>query len=101
MHPVIKENIDQITSLCDANNVKSLSVFGSVCTPDFNSESDIDLLVSFNKMGYVDYAEKYFFLADRFEEIFDRSVDLVTVNSLSNPYFIKSINKTKSLVYER
>ncbi len=101
MHSIIKKNIDQITSLCNTYNVKSLFVFGSVCTPEFSKQSDIDLLVSFNKMDYADYAENYFFLADRFEEIFNRSVDLVTDKSLSNPYFIKSINKTKHLIYER
>ena len=32
---------------------------------------------------------------DKFEEIFQRPVDLVTDKSLSNPFFIESVNQTK------
>lgn len=46
-----------------------------------------------------DYADTYFDLADRFEHLFRRPVDLITDKSLSNPYFIESINKTKIQVY--
>ena len=50
-------------------------------------------------MNYGDYADTYFALADKFEDIFRRPVDLVTDKSLSNPYFIDSINRTKKLIY--
>ena len=39
-------------------------------------------------------------LADEFENLFQRPVDLVTDKSLSNPYFINSVNQTKTLLYE-
>ncbi|MEI6507642.1 MAG: nucleotidyltransferase domain-containing protein [Bacteroidota bacterium] len=81
-------------------NVKSLFAFGSVCTNNFNDQSDIDLLITFNKMEYGDYADSYFILADKFEELFNRPVDLITDKSLSNPYFIESLNQTKKLIYE-
>jgi predicted nucleotidyltransferase len=74
-------------------------VFGSACSDKFNEKSDIDLLISFNSMDYGDYADTYFDLADKFESLFQRSVDLVTEKSLSNPYFIDSVNKTKRLLY--
>jgi len=47
-------------------------------------------------MDYGDYADTYFDLADKIENLFQRPVDLVTDKSLSNPYFIDSINKTKT-----
>jgi len=50
-------------------------------------------------MDYGDYADTYFDLADGFEDLFQRSVDLVTDKSLSNPYFIDSINQTKTMIY--
>jgi predicted nucleotidyltransferase len=50
-------------------------------------------------MDYGDYADTYFELAEKFEDIFHRPVDLVTDKSLSNPYFIESLNKTKTLLY--
>ena len=99
MHRLISDNIDKIKSLCIAHNVQSLFVFGSVCTDHFSDESDIDLLISFKPMEYGDYADTYFDLADKFENLFQRPVDLVTEKSLSNPFFINSVNQTKTLIY--
>jgi len=50
-------------------------------------------------MDFGDYADTYFELAEEFEKVFKRPVDLVTEKSLSNPYFIESINKSKTLLY--
>ena len=99
MHSLFVNNLDEISALCKAHNVRSLFAFGSICTDRFNDKSDIDLLVSFNPMDYGDYADTYFTLADKFEGIFNRPVDLITDKSLSNPYFIDSINRTKKLIY--
>jgi len=99
MHRIINDNIDKIKALCNNYNVKFLFAFGSVCTEKFNDTSDIDLLISFNSMDYGDYAENYFLVADKFEELFKRPVDLITDKSLSNPYFIESVNKTKTMIY--
>jgi uncharacterized protein len=99
MDKIINDNIDNIKRLCINHNVKSLFVFGSVCTDKFNDSSDIDLLISFNPMDYGDYADNYFNLADRFEKILHRPVDLLTDKSLSNPFFIDSIKQTKTLLY--
>ena len=81
------------------HNVKTLFAFGSVASKRFTKDSDIDLLVSFKPMESGDYADNYFILAEKFESLFDRPVDLVTENSLSNPYFIDSVNRTKTMLY--
>ena len=99
MNRLVSDNMDKIEALCIMHNVKTLYAFGSVCTDRFNEKSDIDLLISFNPMEYGDYADTYFNLADKLESLFNRSVDLVTDKSLSNPYFIESVNKTKTLLY--
>lgn len=99
MQKLISDNLNSIKSLCLNHNVSSLYAFGSVCTEKFNEKSDVDLLIDFNTMDYADYADTYFELAEAFEQLFDRQVDLVTTKSLSNPYFIESINKTKMLLY--
>ena len=99
MQRLITDNIDKIKALCMMHNVRSLYAFGSVCTDKFSESSDVDLLISFIPMDYGDYAETYFNLADQFENLFKRPVDLVTEKSLSNPYFIDSINQTKTLLY--
>jgi uncharacterized protein len=99
MQRLLTDNIDKIKILCMAHNVKTLFAFGSVCSERFNDESDIDLLISFNPMDYGDYADAYFDIAEKLEELFERPVDLVTDKSLANPYFIDSINHTKTLLY--
>ena len=99
MNRIINDNIDKIKNLCDNHNVKSLFAFGSVCTDKFNEDSDIDLLISFYSMDYGDYADNYFDVADKFEKLFHRPVDLITDKSLSNPYFIESLNETKTYLY--
>jgi uncharacterized protein len=99
MQRLITDNIDKIKTLCMMHNVRSLFAFGSVCTDKFNDSSDIDLLISFMPMDFGEYADTYFVLADKFEDLFQRPVDLITEKSLSNPYFIDSINQTKTLLY--
>lgn len=99
MHRLLWDNIGKIKALCLTHNVKDLYAFGSICTDKFNERSDIDLLISFNPMDFGEYADTYFDLADKFEMVFQRPVDLVTEKSLKNPYFIESVNKTKTLIY--
>ena len=50
-------------------------------------------------MDTAKYAENYFDALYDFEKIFNRSVDLIADTFLSNPYFIKSVNQTKVLIY--
>lgn len=99
MKEIFSANIDKINTLCKKYNVKSLHAFGSVCSDRFGEGSDVDLLISFNPMDYGEYADNYFDIAEKFEELFQRRVDLITDNSLSNPYFIESVNKTKVKIY--
>ncbi|MDR1723940.1 MAG: nucleotidyltransferase domain-containing protein [Tannerella sp.] len=99
MNKLITNNIDKIREVCSRHFVSTLYVFGSVTTDRFNDNSDVDMLVSFKPMDHADYADNYFATAEQLEQIFNRPVDLVTEPSLKNPYFIKSVNQTKQLLY--
>lgn len=99
MQNIIADRIDEIAILCRQHGVGSLYAFGSVCNDRFGDFSDVDLLVTFEPMSFGDYADNYFSLANNLEELLGRPVDLVTEKSLSNPYFIDSINQTKILIY--
>lgn len=100
MNPIISRNMNQIKELCRRYSVKSLYLFGSAATEDqFTDDSDIDFLVAFPPMDQGDYADNFFAIAEDFEKLFHRSVDLITEKSLSNPYFIESLNKTRVLLY--
>lgn len=99
MNTLLEDNINQLTELCKTYKVKSMFAFGSVCTSNFKEESDIDFLIDFENLSIDQYADNYFELHYKLEDLFKREIDLVTKNSLSNPYFIKGIENTKKLIY--
>jgi predicted nucleotidyltransferase len=99
MQGLIKDKLNELKGLCQNYDVKTMYVFGSVCTDDFNDDSDIDILISFKDISIEKYTDNYFDLHYKLEELFNRKIDLLTENSLSNPYFIESIEETKQLLY--
>ncbi|HLP05651.1 MAG TPA: nucleotidyltransferase domain-containing protein [Paludibacter sp.] len=99
MNNIITDKMHELIQLCTKYGVKSMYAFGSVCTDKFNNESDIDLLISFQGLSIEQYTDNYFELHYKLEELFHRQIDLLTERSLSNPYFIKNIEQTKSLIY--
>ena len=100
MNKIITNKASEIIQLCISYNVKNLYAFGSVCNSNFNNLSDIDLLVAFDKSISIEkYTDNYFELHYQFEQLFNRKIDLITENSLSNPYLIQTINQSKQLIY--
>jgi len=99
MNKIIEGKERAIRELCKQYDVKSLYLFGSFSTGKFNKSSDIDILVSFKDITIERYTDNYFELHYRLEKLFNRKIDLVTVNSLANPFFIESIEETKILLY--
>lgn len=99
MHPLIASKKDALTQLCEKYDVKRLYVFGSAGTDKFNEDSDIDILVSFKELTIEKYTDNYFDLHDELKALFGCKIDLITENSLSNPYFMESVEETKQLLY--
>lgn len=82
---VLKKHKNEITS---RYNVKRIGIFGSYAKGQQNKESDIDVLVEFEKPTFDNFMELSFYL----EDLFGRKVDLLTPKSLS-PYMRPSIEK--------
>jgi predicted nucleotidyltransferase len=100
MQSIIENNKSKLIELCQKYDVQTMYVFGSASSDDFKETSDIDILISFKKDISVEkYTDNYFELHYKLEELFNRKVDLVTENSLSNPYFKASVEETKKLLY--
>ena len=97
---LIQENIENLFALCRKYKVKNMYAFGSILTPRFNDESDVDLLVNFTSdIDYLSYADNILdFYAD-LKELFGREVDLVDESSIRNPYFKREVELTKQLIY--
>ena len=74
-------------------------VFGSASTEEYSVNSDIDLLISFKDISFEKYTDNYFELHEQLELLLKKKVDLITERSLSNPYFIASLEKSKKLIY--
>jgi uncharacterized protein len=91
----------EIAALCKRFGVKRLDIFGSAVDPaEFDSQtSDLDLLVEFNPSHDLGPADQYFGLLDELRSLLGREIDLVTARSLRNPYFIRSVNRTRQVLY--
>jgi len=99
MNKILSNHIEELRELCINYKVKSMHAFGSVCTDRFNENSDIDFLISFDNIPIEQYTDNYFDLHYKLQDLFNRKIDLVTEKSLSNPFFIKSLEQTKQLIY--
>jgi uncharacterized protein len=96
---LIQNKIQELHRLCEEYDIKTMYVFGSSATTEFNEASDIDMLITFKEISFERYTDNYFELHEKLEKLFDRKVDLLTERSLSNPYFIQNVERTKQLLY--
>lgn len=101
MH-LINNNIQKLFSLCKKYKVRKLYAFGSILTPRFNEQSDIDIdiLVDFNaEINHNNYADNYFDFYYALKSLFGRENDLVDESSVKNPYFKEELEETRYLIY--
>ncbi|MBO5025580.1 MAG: nucleotidyltransferase domain-containing protein [Bacteroidaceae bacterium] len=96
---LIENNMKKIVALCEKHKVSKLFVFGSILTNRFNDDSDVDLVVSFNKAEVNDYFDNYFDFKYSLEDLFGREVDLLEEQTIKNPYLKKNVDATKALIY--
>jgi len=95
-----KINLDSalLSDFCNKWRICELSLFGSVLREDFNAESDIDFLVSFDpgaSWSLWDMIE----MKDELTAITGRRVDLVEKEGLRNPYRSREILETREVIY--
>ena len=97
---LIKERYTDFLNLCRSHKVSKIYAFGSSITQDFNpKKSDIDIVVKINIDDPADRGEALLSLWDKLEALFNIKVDLLTEDSIRNPYLKSSINRTKKLIY--
>ena len=98
---IIEMNIDKIIALCKKYKVAKLWVFGSILSPRFNDESDVDFLVDFDeqKIDLLDYADNFFNFIHEIEAIVGRKVDMVVNKSIRNRFFRAEVDETRKLLW--
>lgn len=92
----------QIGEICESLGIRRLEVFGSAATGQFDAkQSDLDFIVEFDNLtGDGGLLNRYLELASQLEALFNYQVDLVTPNAIRNPYFRKTIDESRELIYE-
>ncbi len=99
---LIKESYSDFVDLCRSHKVDKIYAFGSSITDHFDPKtSDIDVVVKIDIDDPVDRGEALLSLWDNLEILFNRKVDLLTEDSIRNPYLKSNINRTKKLIYDR
>jgi predicted nucleotidyltransferase len=92
---------ETLKEICLRNKVKELSIFGSALRDDFNTNSDIDLLVTFDdsvQYSLFDIVR----IKEDFEKFLDRPVDLVNRKAIEmskNIYRKKAILESARVIY--
>ncbi len=101
MHASIADKRKELVELCQRFGVVRLEIFGSAARgTDFDLEtSDADFLVEFTSDCDLRPFDQYFDFAEALRGTLGRSVDLVEIGMVRNPYLRASIDKSRELVY--
>ncbi|MBI2091755.1 MAG: XRE family transcriptional regulator [Deltaproteobacteria bacterium] len=94
----LKYSKKSLLNFCKEKGIKYLAVFGSVLREDFSKNSDIDLLVEFNRpIDFFEFAS----IEDGLQEIFKtgHKLDVVTIKSVS-PLLVEDMAKNSEVLYE-
>lgn len=95
---LLSKHTNELTAFCKANKIKKLSLFGSYLNNEYTDQSDIDLLVEFernNIYGLLDIAR----IERELSEMLGKKVDLRTPDELSR-YFRDKVVKEAQVKYE-
>jgi len=84
---------------CREFNVRRLDVFGSIARGSATVSSDMDLIVEFADPSQSP-ARRFFGLLHQLEDSLGCEVDLLTMDSLRNPYFKTHVMKERIPIYE-
>lgn len=103
MVAITEQNREALVQLCRQYRVQTLYLFGSATSGQFDvGRSDLDFLVRFvDREPSGEYTDRYLGFAEDLERLFCRRVDLVTEQSIRNPYLRREIESTRQLVYEQ
>jgi uncharacterized protein len=75
--------LDAIKQFCDRWRIAEFALFGSVLRDDFNDDSDIDVMIEFERESHYSLFDLVV-MEDELKVIFNRDVDLVTRKGITN-----------------
>ena len=92
--------IDNIRQYFSTRPVRKAWLFGSFSRGEETTQSDVDILVEFDRSGKPVTLLTYARMWRELEERLGRNVDLVEDGTLKT-YAVESVNHDKRLIYER
>jgi uncharacterized protein len=100
MERLVADRQPEIAALCRRFRVRRLELFGSAADGSFDpASSDLDFVVEFEDLREGEWADAYFGLMESLAELFGRPVDLVMLGAVRNPYLLRSIATSRSVLY--
>ncbi len=100
MIDLIAERAEELAELCRTHHVRTLELFGSAANRKFDpATSDLDFLVDFEPLPPVNHGNAYFDMWFGLADLFGRQVDLVETAAIKNPYFLKTVNAYRQVMY--
>ena len=98
--PRIDIPAEKIADFCRKNHIRRLSLFGSVLREDFSADSDVDVLVEFDR-SHVPGLIRLGAMAEELSDILGgRQVDLLTAEDLSK-HFRQEVLAGAQLEYDQ
>lgn len=80
----IKEILKQLKpELAQRFHVQTIGLFGSIVWDDFSADSDIDIIVDFNRPVGIEFID----LADYVEQQLQSKIDLVSKKGIKDKYY--------------
>ncbi len=100
MIALVEEKKVDIAALCRRFSIQRLDLFGSAATGDFDPTTrDLDFVVDLGEYE-PGVAGRFLDFIAAIEDLFGRSVDMVTENSIRNPYFREAVDEQRVRLHE-
>jgi len=102
VNKVVKEKLPDLIGICRHNAIRQLELFGSCARDDFDpAASDLDFLAIFEEPERPGISQSYFNALRELRNLFGRKVDLLTLDSLTNPYLVDAVQRDRIVLCEK
>lgn len=89
---------ETLSTLAERYQVARLELFGSAARRNARP-GDHDFLVTFKPLDPLEHGRMYFGLLRSLEQALGHDVDLIELEAVSNPYFLRAIEDERQLIY--
>lgn len=100
MIDLVANKKDEIVDLCRRYGIQRLDLFGSAATGAFDpAKSDLDFVVDLGE--YDDTVHlRYLDLVAGLQDLLDRDVDVLTADTIRDPYLLSAISRDRVTLYD-